>query len=77
MSNAIQRLFVTVSRTYERINHILTFGMDILWRNRAARLALQNPGTTWLDICTGTGELAAYWVNHRVLTIVIIGWNSI
>jgi demethylmenaquinone methyltransferase/2-methoxy-6-polyprenyl-1,4-benzoquinol methylase len=41
------------------INHLLTFGLDILWRRKAASLASKVTGTKWLDICSGTGEMAA------------------
>jgi len=49
-----------VSATYELINHILTFGCDVLWRRRATRLAVASGGTRWADMCTGTGETACY-----------------
>ena len=49
-----------VSHTYELINHILTFGCDVLWRRKATRIAASYGGTEWADMCTGTGETAAY-----------------
>jgi len=58
MSKGIQSIFSSVPPTYELINHILTFGLDILWRRRAAHLAATDGGTLWLDICSGTGEMA-------------------
>jgi demethylmenaquinone methyltransferase / 2-methoxy-6-polyprenyl-1,4-benzoquinol methylase len=60
MSNGIQKLFAQVPRTYERVNHILTFGMDILWRRKAVRLAVADGGQRWIDVCSGTGETAVY-----------------
>lgn len=47
-----------VSTTYERVNHILTFGHDVLWRRRGAGIAAALGGTQWADMCTGTGEMA-------------------
>lgn len=49
-----------MSSTYELVNHILTFGLDVLWRRRAARIAAALGGSQWADMCTGTGEMAAY-----------------
>jgi demethylmenaquinone methyltransferase/2-methoxy-6-polyprenyl-1,4-benzoquinol methylase len=49
-----------VSSTYELANHILTFGFDILWRKRAARIAAKASPGQWADMCTGTGEMAIY-----------------
>jgi demethylmenaquinone methyltransferase/2-methoxy-6-polyprenyl-1,4-benzoquinol methylase len=60
MSKGIQKLFSKVPNTYELINHILTFGLDILWRKRAAKVAVTDNGSHWIDICTGTGEMATY-----------------
>jgi len=54
------RIFSHIPSTYEPINHILTFGLDILWRKRAARLAAAAGGIRWADLCTGTGETAMY-----------------
>jgi len=56
----VRRIFAEVPATYELINHILTFGLDILWRRRAARLAAAGGGDRWADVCTGTGETAIY-----------------
>jgi demethylmenaquinone methyltransferase/2-methoxy-6-polyprenyl-1,4-benzoquinol methylase len=49
-----------VSPTYELVNHMLTLGLDRVWRKRAARLAAKEGGRQWVDLCTGTGEMAAY-----------------
>jgi demethylmenaquinone methyltransferase/2-methoxy-6-polyprenyl-1,4-benzoquinol methylase len=59
MANGIQKLYAKVARRYEVINHLLTFGMDIYCRRKAARIAVRDGGTSWLDICCGTGEMAA------------------
>ncbi|MFW9912809.1 MAG: ubiquinone/menaquinone biosynthesis methyltransferase [Candidatus Thorarchaeota archaeon] len=60
MSKGVQRIFSKVSHTYELVNHILTFGLDVLWRRKAARIAVNGGGSRWLDVCSGTGETAAY-----------------
>ncbi len=59
--NAVEQIFSSkVSRTYELVNHVLTFGFDVLWRRRFTRLAASGGGTEWADLCTGTGETAMY-----------------
>lgn len=60
LNKGIQEVFTTVPKTYELVNHVLTFGMDISWRKRAVRAALAAGGNLWLDICSGTGETASY-----------------
>ncbi len=56
--NIIVDMFAEVPKTYERINRLLTLGLDVLWRNKAAKMAASGGGTKWLDVCTGTGEMA-------------------
>jgi len=58
-ARGVQRIFSTVPATYELANHVLTFGMDVVWRRRAAGIASLSGGGHWVDVCTGTGEMAA------------------
>ncbi len=59
--NAVEKIFSPkVSRTYELVNHVLTFGCDVWWRRKMTRLATSGGGTEWADLCTGTGETAVY-----------------
>ena len=60
MSEGVRKIFAEVPRTYELVNHLLTFGMDMVWRRRAVRIAVKDGGSRWLDVCSGTGETAAY-----------------
>lgn len=54
----VQRIYTEVAKTYELVNHVLTLGLDIRWRKKAAQIAAQKGGTLWLDVCSGTGEMA-------------------
>lgn len=55
----IQDIFSSeIPATYERVNHFITFWNDIIWRRRAARIAAAAGGNRWVDMCTGTGEMA-------------------
>ncbi len=58
MKQQLQTLFADIPETYERINHLLTFGLDILWRKKAADSLEIRQNERWLDCCTGTGETA-------------------
>lgn len=55
---AMQQTFSGAAHTYDLVNHVLTFGLDIVWRGRAARVAASGGGGRWLDICSGTGDMA-------------------
>jgi demethylmenaquinone methyltransferase/2-methoxy-6-polyprenyl-1,4-benzoquinol methylase len=59
MSERINSLFSDISSNYDTMNHVLSFGIDTLWRRKAAKAALL-PGRSYrvLDIATGTGDLA-------------------
>ncbi len=52
-------IYHQVARTYELVNHVLTFGLDVRWRRRAARLAVIERPVRCLDVCSGTAEMAA------------------
>jgi demethylmenaquinone methyltransferase/2-methoxy-6-polyprenyl-1,4-benzoquinol methylase len=55
----VRRIFSEVPASYELVNHVLTLGLDVAWRRRAARIAARAAGARWADVCTGTGEMAA------------------
>lgn len=55
---AMQETFNQAAHTYDLVNHVLTFGLDVIWRRRAAGVAAAGGGKRWLDICSGTGDMA-------------------
>jgi demethylmenaquinone methyltransferase/2-methoxy-6-polyprenyl-1,4-benzoquinol methylase len=54
----LQEIFGEVAETYELVNRVLTLGLDRPWRRAAAKRAAADGGTRWLDVCSGTGEMA-------------------
>jgi len=57
----LQNVFSEVPATYEKVNHVLTLNFDTRWRKKAAKIAAFSAGKEiWADVCTGTGETAAY-----------------
>ena len=54
----VTTMFDTISKEYDGLNRVISFGIDIKWRKKVVELvAKQNPKTI-LDIATGTGDLA-------------------
>jgi demethylmenaquinone methyltransferase/2-methoxy-6-polyprenyl-1,4-benzoquinol methylase len=51
-------MFSRIARRYDLLNHLLSFGLDIRWRNLMAREAALRPGDWALDVATGTGDSA-------------------
>ena len=54
----VRAMFDRIARVYDRMNSVMTAGMHHRWRRRAAELARVGPGSTALDVATGTGDLA-------------------
>lgn len=55
----VRRAFSRIAGRYVVTNHVLSLGIDVLWRRRTARLvAAENPSRI-LDLATGSGDLAA------------------
>ncbi|MCC6755715.1 MAG: bifunctional demethylmenaquinone methyltransferase/2-methoxy-6-polyprenyl-1,4-benzoquinol methylase UbiE [Solirubrobacterales bacterium] len=51
-------MFDRISGVYDRMNRLMTAGLDQSWRARAAGRARLEPGMKALDLCCGTGDLA-------------------
>jgi len=51
-------MFDRISGGYDRMNRVMTAGLDQTWRERAADRARLEPGQKALDLCCGTGDLA-------------------
>jgi demethylmenaquinone methyltransferase/2-methoxy-6-polyprenyl-1,4-benzoquinol methylase len=51
-------MFDRIARVYDRMNSVMTAGLDQRWRRRAADLARVGRGSTALDVACGTGDLA-------------------
>jgi demethylmenaquinone methyltransferase / 2-methoxy-6-polyprenyl-1,4-benzoquinol methylase len=51
-------MFDRISGVYDRMNRVMTAGLDETWRERAAERARLEPGQKALDLCCGTGDVA-------------------
>jgi demethylmenaquinone methyltransferase/2-methoxy-6-polyprenyl-1,4-benzoquinol methylase len=54
----IAGMFDAIARRYDRLNHLLSAGLDRRWRRRAVRELGLTGRERVLDICTGTADLA-------------------
>ena len=54
----VRRMFDDIAPTYDRLNHILSFNIDKLWRRRVVRIVRRSGAKRILDLATGTGDLA-------------------
>jgi len=51
-------MFSSIARRYDFANHLLSGGLDFLWRARVARLVAESGPKRILDLATGSGDLA-------------------
>lgn len=55
----IENLFDAIAPSYDKLNHIMSFGIDRLWRRKAVRSIADNmEPMRVLDVATGTGDFA-------------------
>lgn len=54
----VEQMFDNIAPTYDRLNHILSFNIDRMWRRRVMRIVRRSKAQHVLDIATGTGDLA-------------------
>jgi demethylmenaquinone methyltransferase/2-methoxy-6-polyprenyl-1,4-benzoquinol methylase len=55
----VEKMFDSISKHYDLLNHLLSLGTDRTWRKRAVDIIGRNARPrTILDVATGTGDLA-------------------
>jgi demethylmenaquinone methyltransferase/2-methoxy-6-polyprenyl-1,4-benzoquinol methylase len=54
----VRGMFNDIAPTYDRLNHILSFDIDKLWRKRVVRTVRKLGAKRIMDMATGTGDLA-------------------
>ena len=68
----VQHIFDDIAPTYDRANHLLSFGLDRMWWRRAARTfapVLARPEAKILDLCCGTGDMTGALLDLRPRTL--------
>lgn len=68
----VEQMFDNIAPTYDRLNHILSFNIDRMWRRRVMRIVRRSHAQKIMDIATGTGDLAIAMAK-RVDRIQILG----
>ncbi|MEM8509503.1 MAG: bifunctional demethylmenaquinone methyltransferase/2-methoxy-6-polyprenyl-1,4-benzoquinol methylase UbiE [Bacteroidota bacterium] len=54
----VTQMFDTISKNYDGLNRVISFGIDVKWRKKVVALVHRTKANTILDIATGTGDLA-------------------
>ena len=54
----VRKAFAGIASRYVLANHVLSLGIDVLWRKTTSRLASEREPKMILDLATGSGDLA-------------------
>lgn len=52
------KIFDDIAKTYDFLNHFLSMGIDIYWRNQLLKFIPKKENINALDLATGTGDVA-------------------
>ncbi|SIR39250.1 bifunctional demethylmenaquinone methyltransferase/2-methoxy-6-polyprenyl-1,4-benzoquinol methylase UbiE [Maribacter ulvicola] len=66
----VTHMFDTISKNYDGLNRVISFGIDIKWRKKVVDILKKEQPQSILDIATGTGDLAIALVKTGAKKIV-------
>ncbi|MFN8714695.1 MAG: bifunctional demethylmenaquinone methyltransferase/2-methoxy-6-polyprenyl-1,4-benzoquinol methylase UbiE [Bacteroidota bacterium] len=66
----VSKMFDNVSSNYDQLNRVITFGMDVKWRENVLNIVANRKPETLLDIATGTGDMVILFSGANVKKIV-------
>jgi demethylmenaquinone methyltransferase/2-methoxy-6-polyprenyl-1,4-benzoquinol methylase len=74
-SRPLNKVFTDVPKRYDLINRLFSWRLDELWRKRATKECLANNPGKFMDLCTGTGDLAVRIASASKGQIEITGYD--
>jgi demethylmenaquinone methyltransferase/2-methoxy-6-polyprenyl-1,4-benzoquinol methylase len=66
----VTKMFDTISREYDGLNRVISFGIDVKWRKKVVAIVGETHPENILDIATGTGDLAINLVKTEAKKII-------
>lgn len=66
----VETMFDNVSGNYDNLNRVITFGLDLKWRNKVLKIIQKDNPNSILDIATGTGDMAILYTKTNAEKIV-------
>lgn len=63
-------MFNKIAHRYDLLNHVLSFGMDYLWRRKMIRMMIKGHPKHLLDVATGTGDLLILAARKQVFSSI-------
>ena len=65
----VAKMFDNIAKSYDFLNHFLSFGMDFYWRKKAVSKLTNNPKKI-LDVATGTADFAIAATKMKEVQII-------
>ena len=66
----VEKMFDTISKEYDGLNRVISFGIDIKWRKKVVNMVAKTKPQRVLDVATGTGDLAINLVETGAREII-------
>jgi len=66
----VTQMFDTISGSYDKLNRVISLGIDVKWRKKVVHLVAKKNPENILDIATGTGDLAILMTQTSAKKIV-------
>ncbi len=66
----VAQMFDTISGNYDKLNRVISFGIDLKWRKKVLKMVLDKNPNSILDIATGTGDLAILMTKTKAEKII-------
>jgi len=72
----VTKMFDTISKEYDGLNRVISFGIDIKWRKKVVNIIAKQDPKIILDIATGTGDLAINLAKTKATKIIGLDISS-
>lgn len=66
----VRKMFNSISGNYDKLNKVITFGMEKGWKKNVYNLVASKNPKTILDIATGTGDMLLLFANSQATEII-------
>ena len=71
----VQKMFDDISGRYDFLNHLLSLGIDLYWRQVLVKRLNLKDGQNVLDVATGTGDVGFAILKHHDVKIIGLDYS--